>query len=56
MTVADHIQSMRELDPNSDILFVKRKDTGYIYVVAKLPDGQRVAAELPTAVKKEKSE
>ena len=56
MIVAEHVASMLELDQNSDILFVKREDTGYIYVVAKLPDGQRVAAELPTAAKKEKSE
>jgi hypothetical protein len=46
---------MRELDQNSEILFVKRNDTNYIYLVAKLPDGQRVASELPTAIQKEKS-
>ena len=55
MTVAEHIQSMRELDQNSDVLFCTRTDTPYIYMLASLPDGKRVAAELPTGIPKEKA-
>ena len=55
MTVAEHVASMLELDQKSDILFCTRTDTPYIYVVANLPDGKRVAAELPTGVPKEKA-
>ena len=53
MTVAEHIQSMLELDQNSEIIFTKRSDSEFIYVIASLPDGKRVAAELPTAIPKE---
>jgi hypothetical protein len=54
MIVSEVIQQLMELDPKSDILFTKRSDSDYIYVVAKLPDGRPVAAEMPTGVEKEK--
>ena len=54
MVVAEVVASLLELDQKSEILFVKRSDTGFIYVIASLPDGQKVACELPTAVEKEK--
>ena len=53
MLVAEVVQTLLELDQKSDILFTKRNDTGLIYVIANLPDGQRVAADLPTAIQKE---
>lgn len=55
MTVGEHVQSMLELDQKSEIMFCTRTDTPYVYVVASLPDGKRVAAELPTGVPKEKA-
>jgi hypothetical protein len=52
--VAEIVQTLLELNQKSDIVFVKRSDTGFIYVLASLPDGQKVAAEMPTAVEKSK--
>jgi hypothetical protein len=52
--VAEVVKTLLELDQKSEVLFIKRSDTGYIYVIASLPDGQRVAAEMPTAVEKSK--
>jgi hypothetical protein len=55
MKVAEVIQTLLELDQKSEIVFVKRNDTPYIYVLANLPDGTRVAAEMPTAIHKEQT-
>ena len=54
MIVAEVVKTLLELDQKSEVLFVKRSDTGFIYVVASLPDGQKVAAEMPTAIEKSK--
>ena len=53
MMVAEVIHTLLELDQKSEIFFTKRSDTQFIYVVAKLPDGTSVAAEMPTAIPKE---
>jgi hypothetical protein len=52
MMVAEVIHTLLGLDQKSDILFVKIKNSPYIYVSAKLPDGQGVLAEMPTGVDK----
>ena len=52
MTVAEVIQTLLELDQKSEVVFTKRSDTKFIYVIANLPEGQRVAAEMPTAIHK----
>lgn len=56
MIVAELVTMFLELDQKSECLFTKRSDTPYIYLVAALPDGKRVAAEMPTGVEKEKHE
>jgi hypothetical protein len=56
MIVAELVTMFLELDQKSECLFTKRSDTPYIYLVATLPDGKRVAAEMPTGVEKEKHE
>ena len=55
MTVAEVVQTLLELDQKSEILFTKRSDSDFIYLIASLPDGQRVACELPTGIPKEKT-
>ena len=50
MTVAEVVQTLLELDQKSEVFFTKRSDTKLIYVIANLTDGQRVAAEMPTAI------
>jgi hypothetical protein len=52
MTVAEVVQTLLDLDQKSEIFFTTRSDTPFVYVVASLPDGQRVAAEMPTAIEK----
>lgn len=54
--VAEVIQTLLELDQKSDIFFTKREDSPFIYVIAKLATGQRVAAEMPTAITKNPEE
>lgn len=56
MTVAELIQTALELDQKAEVLFAKRNDSPYVYLVSNLPDGRRVACEMPTAVQKEKEE
>lgn len=53
--VADVIHTLLELDQKSEIVFTKRNDSEFIYVIASLPDGKLVAAEMPTAIPKEKT-
>lgn len=53
MIVAEIVKMLLELDQKSEIVFTKRNDSEFIYVLASLPDGKRVAAELPTAIPKE---
>ncbi len=50
--VAEVIHTLLELDQKSEILFVKIKNSPYIYVSASLPDGQKVLAEMPTGIDK----
>jgi len=52
MMVAEVIQTLLELDQKSEIVFTKRNDSDFIYVIASLPDGKKVAAEMPTAIPK----
>ena len=54
MTVAEVVQTLLELDQQSEILFTKRSDSPYVYVLASLPDGKCVAAEMPTGIEKGK--
>jgi hypothetical protein len=54
MIVAEVVKTLLELDQKSAILFTKRSDSDFIYVIASLPDGRRVAAELPTGIEKPK--
>jgi hypothetical protein len=54
MTVAEVVQTLLELDQKSEILFTKRSDSDFVYVIASLPDGQKVAAEMPTGIEKPK--
>jgi len=54
LRVCEVIQTLLQLDQNSDILFVKIEP--YIYASAKLPDGKAVLAELPTGIAKDKHE
>lgn len=53
MIVAEVVATLLELDQKSEAFFVKRDDLPYIVLVANLPSGQRVAAEMPTAIQKE---
>lgn len=53
MMVAEVVQTLLELDQKSEIVFTKRNDSEFIYVIASLPSGQKVAAEMPTAIPKE---
>ena len=55
MIVAEVVKTLLELDQKSDIVFTKRSDSNFVYVIANLPDGQRVAAEMPTAIQKEEN-
>jgi hypothetical protein len=52
--VAEVVKDLLELDQRSEIVFIKRQDSPYIYVIGFLPDGTKVACELPTAVEKPK--
>ena len=52
MIVAEIVKTLLELEQKSEIVFVKRDDSDFIYVIASLPDGKRVAAEMPTAIQK----
>jgi len=54
LTVAEHISNMLELDQSSDIFFVHPEGMEHIYVVARLPDGKKALAEMPTAKMKPK--
>jgi hypothetical protein len=54
MKVAEVVQTFLELDQQSDIFFTKRSDSEFIYVIASLPDGLKVAAEMPTGIEKPK--
>jgi hypothetical protein len=56
MIVAEVVKTFLELDQASEVFFTFRTDTGFVYVIASLPDGQRVAAELPTGIPKTNSE
>jgi hypothetical protein len=53
-TVAEVVKDLLELDQKSEIVFIKRQDSPYIYVIGFTPDGQKVAAEMPTAIEKPK--
>jgi hypothetical protein len=55
MIVAEIVKTLLELDQQSEIVFTKRSDSDFIYLIASLPDGQRVACELPTGIPKEKT-
>ena len=52
--VCDVIHDLLELDQNSEILFVKRNDSQFIYAIGFNAEGTRVAAEMPTALEKPK--
>jgi len=54
--VCDVIHDLLELDQNSEILFVKRSDSQFIYAIGFNAEGTRVACELPTAIEKPKTE
>ena len=54
MIVAEIVKTLLELDQKSEIFFTKRSDSEFVYVIASLPDGQKVAAEMPTAIEKSK--
>ena len=56
MIVAEVVKTFLELDQASEVFFTFRSDTGFVYVIASLPDGQRAACELPTGIPKEKHE
>lgn len=56
MKAAELSQSLLELDPKAEVLFTKRNDSPYIYLISALPDGTKVAAEMPTAVEKSQGE
>ena len=53
MIVAEVVKTLLELDQKSEVFFTKRSDSEFIYVIASLPDGKLVAAEMPTAIPKE---
>jgi hypothetical protein len=52
--VCEVIKDLLELDQKSEIVFVKRSDSPYIYAIGFTPDGQKVACELPTAIERPK--
>ncbi len=52
--VCEVVKDLLELDQKSEIVFVKRNDTPYIYVIGFTLDGTKVAAEMPTAIEKPK--
>jgi hypothetical protein len=52
--VCEVIHELLQLDQNSEILFVKRNDSPYIFAVGFNTEGTKVACELPTAIEKPK--
>lgn len=52
MMVCELIRELLTLEQKSEILFVKRNDSQYIYVIGFMPDGTKVALECPTALEK----
>jgi hypothetical protein len=54
MMACELIKDLLELEQKSEVVFVKRNDLPYIYLIGFLPDGTKVACELPTAVEKPK--
>ena len=52
--VAEVVKTLLELEQKSEIVFIKRADSPFIYVVGFLPNGEKVAAEMPTALEKPK--
>jgi hypothetical protein len=54
--VAEVVKDLMELDQNSEIFFTHPEGMAHIYVVAKLPDGKKALAEMPTAILKPKEE
>lgn len=56
MIVAEVVKDLLELDQNSEVFFTKPEGMSHIYVVAKLPDGKKALAEMPTAILKPKEE
>ena len=56
MKVCEVVQSMMELNQQADILFTKRSDSEFIYLVSSFPDGKRVCLELPTGVERKRSD
>ena len=53
-TVAEVVHDLLQLEQRSEIVFVKRNESPYIYAIGFTPDGQKVAAEMPTAIEKPK--
>jgi hypothetical protein len=53
-TVAEVVHDLLQLEQRSEIVFVKRNESPYIYAIGFLPDGTKVACELPTAIEKPK--
>jgi hypothetical protein len=56
MTVAEMVATLLELDQDSEVFFTKPEGMEHIYVVAKLPDGKKALAEVPTAILKPKED
>ena len=54
MMACELVKDLLELEQKSEVVFVKRSDSQYIYLVGFTPDGQKVAAEMPTAIEKSK--
>ena len=54
MMACELIKDLLELEQKSEVVFVKRNDLPYIYLIGFTPDGQKVAAEMPTAIEKPK--
>jgi hypothetical protein len=54
MMACELIKDLLELEQKSEVVFVKRNDLPYIYLIGFMPDGTKVAAEMPTAIEKPK--
>jgi len=56
MLACELVKEILELEQKSEVLFVKRNDSPYIYLIGFNTEGIRVAAEMPTAIEKPKTE
>jgi len=52
--VCEVVKDLLELEQKSEIVFIKRSDSPYIYAVGFNSEGTKVACELPTAIEKPK--